>query len=102
MYAFDNLGDDSDADYTEADYRLRDLMSAYWASFVRTGDPNAPGLPSRLTVDQAPDQVMEHGGSNGMTPRPRPDAIDFWMRYYGPIPCRQGRYLSRRRRLKVL
>ena len=86
MYAYDNLGADSDADYTEADYRLRDLMSAYWISFVRTGDPNAPGLPTWRSFAQAPDHVMEFGVSSGMAPRPRPEAVDFWMSYDGPSP----------------
>jgi para-nitrobenzyl esterase len=87
MYAYDNLGADSDADYTEADHRLRDLMSGYWVDFVRTGDPNAPGLPTWPTVEQAPDHVMEFGESGaGVAPRPRPDAVDFWMRFDGPIP----------------
>ena len=88
MYAYDNLGADSDADYTEADYRLRDLMSAYWLDFVRTGDPNAPGLPTWPTVEHAPDHVMEFGGGGGanVAPRPRPDAVDFWMGYDGSIP----------------
>jgi para-nitrobenzyl esterase len=53
---------------------------------VRTGDPNAPGLPPWPTFEQAPDQVMEFGRGNGMAPRPRPDAVDFWMDYAGPIP----------------
>ncbi|MFI6781661.1 carboxylesterase/lipase family protein, partial [Micromonospora sp. NPDC050276] len=85
-YAYDNLGADSAADYTETDYRLRDQMSAYWVNFVRTGDPNAPGLPAWPTVAQAPDQVMEFAGGSGMAPRPRSDAVDFWMEYDGPIP----------------
>lgn len=86
MYAYDNLGADGDADYTGADHRLRDQMSAYWVSFVRTGDPNAPGLPAWPTFEQAPDHVMEFDGGSGMNPRPRPDAVDFWMDYDGPIP----------------
>ncbi len=87
MYAYDNLGADNDADYTEADHRLRDLMSSYWVNFVRTGDPNGPGLPLWPSVEHAPDDVMEFGDGNGaMTPRPRPDAVDFWMDYDGPIP----------------
>ncbi|MET8203713.1 carboxylesterase/lipase family protein [Micromonospora taraxaci] len=85
-YAYDNLGADSAADYTEADYRLRDQMSAYWVNFVRTGDPNAPGLPAWPTVAQAPDQVMEFDGGSGMAPRPRSEAVDFWMEHDGPIP----------------
>lgn len=86
MYAYDNLGADSNADYTAADYLLRDQMSAYWVNFAGTGDPNAPGLPTWPTVEQAPDQVMEFGTSSTMAPRPRPDAVDFWMTYNGPIP----------------
>ncbi|MAT06233.1 MAG: hypothetical protein CL424_14440 [Acidimicrobiaceae bacterium] len=85
-YAYDNLGADSDADYTEADFRLRDQMTAYWINFVRTGDPNGPGLPAWSTVEQAPDQVMEFAATSGMAHRPRPDAIDFWLAYDGPIP----------------
>ena len=86
MYAYDNLGADSDADYTDVDYRLRDLMSAYWVNFVRTGDPNTPGLPTWPTFGQAPDLVMAFDSDSGVAPRPRPDAVDFWMLYDGPIP----------------
>ncbi|WP_116953112.1 carboxylesterase family protein [Jiangella endophytica] len=50
MYAYDNLGQDSDASYEKADYRLRDQMSAYWVNFVRNADPNAPGRPISPTV----------------------------------------------------
>ncbi|MGH9270666.1 MAG: carboxylesterase family protein, partial [Ilumatobacteraceae bacterium] len=87
MYAYDNLGADGDADYTEADDQLRNQMSAYWVNFVLTGDPNVPGLPAWPTFEQAPDHVMEFdSGGSGMTPRPRPNAVDFWMDYDGPIP----------------
>lgn len=87
MYAYDNLGADGDADYTDADHQLRDLMSTYWINFVRTGDPNAPGLPEWSTVEEAPNEVMEFdNGSGAMAPRPRPDAVDYWMDYDGPIP----------------
>ncbi len=86
-YAYDNLGADSDAAYTEADYRLRDQMSGYWVAFAVTGDPNGSGLPLWPTIESAPDQVMEFLATGGETrPRPRADAIDFWMAYEGPIP----------------
>ena len=85
-YAYDNLGVDHDADYTEADHRLRDQMSAYWVEFARTGDPNAATRPAWPTLQSEPDQVMtfSRDGSR-VTNRPRPDAIDFWMAYEGPI-----------------
>jgi para-nitrobenzyl esterase len=86
MYAYDNLGNDGDADYGPADCRLRDQMRGYWLNFVRHGDPNGPGLPAWPTVRHSPGQVMELGTDSGMAPRPRPDAVDFWMSYDGPIP----------------
>ncbi|NKY99488.1 carboxylesterase family protein [Nocardiopsis alborubida] len=85
-YAFDNLGADSDAAYTGTDYRLRDQMSAYWVNFARTGDPNGPGLPAWPTVAQEPAQVMEFDGGSAVEPRPRPEAVDFWMEFDGPVP----------------
>lgn len=85
MYAFDNLGVDGDADYGPTDLRLRDQLSGYWLSFVRTGDPNAPGLPVWSEVARNPELVMELGVHTRMTARPRPAAIDHWMRYEGPI-----------------
>ena len=85
MYAFDNLGADGDADYDEADHVLRDQLSGYWLNFVRTGNPNGPDLPEWSTFARAPEQVMEVGVPSGMTARPRPEAIDYWMSYEGPI-----------------
>ncbi|MGC4938671.1 carboxylesterase/lipase family protein [Kribbella sp. DT2] len=85
MYAYGNLGKDNSAEYGDADYRLRDQMSAYWINFVRSGDPNSPGLPAWPTFAQTPEQVMEFGDDSAMAPRPRRTAIDFWMGYGGPI-----------------
>ncbi len=85
MYAFRNLGADDDADYGEADHLLRDQLSGYWLSFAATGDPNGAGLPGWPAFAEAPEQVMELGTPSGMTDRPRPEAIDFWMRYEGPV-----------------
>ena len=85
MYAFDNLGADGPADYGEADHLLRDQLSGYWLNFVRTGDPNGAGLPVWSTFANAPEQVMQLGVPSDMSARPRPDAIDYWMGYGGPI-----------------
>ncbi len=85
-YAYDNLGADAAADYTAADFRLRDLMSAYWVNFVRTGDPNGPGLPEWPTVERAPGDVMQFAATSGAVAHPRAEAVEFWMAYEGPIP----------------
>lgn len=31
--------------WTETDFRLADMLSSYWANFIKTGDPNGEGLP---------------------------------------------------------
>ncbi len=84
MYAYDNLGADGHADYTEVDYRIRDEMSAHWLNFATNGNPNDGQLVSWESVNTAPNKVKEFGESIGMVPRPRADAVDFWMRYTGP------------------
>jgi para-nitrobenzyl esterase len=85
MYAFDNLGADGQANYGEADHLLRDQISGYWINFVRTGDPNGAGLPVWSTFADAPEHLMQLGVPSDMMARPRPDAIDYWMSYRGPI-----------------
>lgn len=86
-YAFDNLGVDHDADYTDADRRLRDEMSAAWLAFVRTGDPNAAGAPAWPALRDAPTRVMEFAAGGGrLVEHPRAAAVAFWLEYDGPIP----------------
>jgi len=43
-YALHNL-DSIQRNWQAADRSLEKLMSAYWVQFVKTGDPNGPGLP---------------------------------------------------------
>ena len=43
-YAYNNLRM-SPRPWTEADYKLADLMSDYWVNFATSGNPNAEGLP---------------------------------------------------------
>lgn len=45
VYAFDNL-DAFPWAYTEEDRQTAAAMSTYWVNFVKTGDPNGPGLPA--------------------------------------------------------
>ncbi|MFF2852319.1 carboxylesterase family protein [Streptomyces sp. NPDC058001] len=85
MYAYDNLGKDGNAEYVKRDYTLRDQMSGYWINFARTGNPNGLRLPSWPTMRQEPEKVMKFDAGSAVAPRPRPDAVDFWMRYDGPL-----------------
>jgi len=50
----------SDRPFTEADRKIADMMSSYWANFAATGDPNGMGLPEwRPVGDQQ--EIMEVG-----------------------------------------
>ena len=45
-------------------------MLAYYANFIKTGDPNADGLPVWPALSAAPDQVLELGTQIRTVPDP--------------------------------
>ena len=45
-YALGNLGTNKVFAWTPADFRVSETMQSYFANFVRTGNPNGPGLPA--------------------------------------------------------
>jgi para-nitrobenzyl esterase len=45
-YALGNLATNLVYAWTQDDYKVSGIMVGYFANFVRTGDPNGPGLPS--------------------------------------------------------
>jgi len=45
-YAYDNLACVHRCPWQPVDYHLAAVMSTYWANFVKTGNPNGPGLPN--------------------------------------------------------
>lgn len=47
--------------YTDLDHELADRMSSYWVNFVRTGDPNGPGLPVWTPYNHATEPYLEFG-----------------------------------------
>ena len=44
-YALGNLDVNDIYAWTEDDYKVSEVMKAYFANFIKTGDPNGPGLP---------------------------------------------------------
>jgi len=65
-----------------ADRRLSETMTAYWANFARTGDPNGTGLPSWPRYDASGRRVLHLDETIRDAPdthRPRYEAIDAYV-----------------------
>jgi len=56
--------------YGADDAALSEQMQAYWANFVKTGDPNGAGLPVWRPFAEDPALLMELGAETGMTEDP--------------------------------
>jgi para-nitrobenzyl esterase len=44
-YAMGNLASNKTYDWTPEDYKVSKVMQEYFANFIKTADPNGPGLP---------------------------------------------------------
>jgi len=62
-YVFNSLAK-SDRPFTDADRKIANMMSSYWANFAATGDPNGKGLPHWSSVSEKPGMTMELGDTN--------------------------------------
>ena len=59
-YVFGTLDSSPGVPWDAADRRISDLMMTYWSNFARTGDPNAPGLPTWPRYEGAADAPVLH------------------------------------------
>jgi len=66
-YVFNNMKMLTSHTMEKADTVVADIMSSYWANFVKAGDPNGPGLPVWEPYS-GNKQVMRLGEDMGMIP----------------------------------
>jgi para-nitrobenzyl esterase len=83
-YVFNSLNQ-SQRPWTDADHRMADLLGSYWVNFMKTGDPNGPGLPAWPAFDVSSPLTMELGDKPGPRPVADPATLEFWDTYlHGP------------------
>jgi len=80
-YVLHNL-DSIQRAWEPVDRSLEKMMSAYWVQFVKTGDPNLPGLPSWGSFSNKDPQSMIFGDTISAKHLPNKDALDFLYNRY--------------------
>jgi para-nitrobenzyl esterase len=60
-----------------ADFKLADLMSAYWVNFITSGNPNGKGLPPWSEFNKNTNQAMVFDKTSGTKALPDKDELDF-------------------------
>jgi para-nitrobenzyl esterase len=82
IYIFNNLDLITNRTFTEADHKVADTMSSYWVNFMKTGNPNGPGLPNWPAADPKNPTVMELGEHFGPIPIATAEHLALWKKFF--------------------
>jgi len=80
-YVFGTLDMAPDRGFTLADRELSLAMSSYWVNFVKTGNPNSPGLTAWAPLNGAKPNVIEFGTTIRERPLLAPDRLAAYQAY---------------------
>jgi para-nitrobenzyl esterase len=78
LHTLDSIG----RAWEPVDRRLEKLMSAYWVQFVKTGNPNLPGLPEWGSFSDHEPHSMIFGEASAARLLPDKEALDFLYKSY--------------------
>ena len=87
LFVFNNLYLRPQQPWTDEDHKVADTVSSYWANYIITGNPNAPGLPTWPAFDPKSPTVMELGDHFGPIPVATPERLAFWKKFFETQPA---------------
>jgi para-nitrobenzyl esterase len=77
-YALGNLATNKVYAWTPADYELSKTMQAYFVNFIKTGNPNGPGLPAWPAANRPPTgQILRLDLTTQAVPEPYRARYEF-------------------------
>jgi para-nitrobenzyl esterase len=79
-YAYHNLKLVHRCPWQPVDYSLENTMSSYWANFIRSGNPNAKGLPRWRAYNTTSNMIMLLDQNPKAIPLPDKKNLDFLIR----------------------
>jgi para-nitrobenzyl esterase len=88
-YAMGNLDGSKVYAWTPDDYKVSEVMQGYFANFVKTGDPNGPGLPPWPRADGANAvQIMRLDVQSRVEPDRHESRYRFLDQFFSKPPAR--------------
>lgn len=80
-YVFDTLDASPERLFTDLDRRLAAEMGGYWVNFVKTGNPNGPGLPEWPAYRQTDKRIIEIGATTQVRPVLPPAKLELFRQH---------------------